>query len=191
MKNIKGFSAISVIILAVLIGGGYAVWQNKTITPPPTLPKGEGIESWKTYKDERYGFEVKYPGNYAFRKIGSMVTFSDVSNVPITLTGPLLGSANFNDLVLATHVLNIFGKTGNSDPTIFAKNNMSPSPELDYLNPDLALKFKANRTESVPSLPNGNYEGYVFQKNNEIYILYSLDTNTILSKMISTFKFTN
>ncbi|MFH1170193.1 MAG: hypothetical protein V1704_01395 [Candidatus Vogelbacteria bacterium] len=72
-KN-KGFSAVAlVILLAVLIGGGYVMWQKQTITPPSALPEGEGtptsplggglegVKNWKTYRNDEYGFEFKYP----------------------------------------------------------------------------------------------------------------------------------
>ncbi|MFH1170109.1 MAG: hypothetical protein V1704_00915 [Candidatus Vogelbacteria bacterium] len=65
MKNNKGFSVIAiVVILAVLVVGGYAVWQKQTTTSPSALPEGEGTEDWKTYRNDEYGFEFKYPVDF-------------------------------------------------------------------------------------------------------------------------------
>lgn len=67
MTKNKGFSSIALIVIAVLVlGGGYWVWQNQTVTPPPALPEGEGtltsplggglegVENWKTYRNEEF-----------------------------------------------------------------------------------------------------------------------------------------
>ncbi|MEK7621810.1 MAG: hypothetical protein AAB415_01390 [Patescibacteria group bacterium] len=73
----KSKSGIFLIILPVLlIIGGYWLWQGKNITPPSALPEGEGtytsplgggsegVEGWKTYRNDKYGFEFKYPPEY-------------------------------------------------------------------------------------------------------------------------------
>ncbi len=83
MSKHQGFSAIALIIIIAVLGiGGYFVWKNQTVTPPSALPKGEGTSTsplggglpageagsegvdtanWKTYRNEKYGFEFKYP----------------------------------------------------------------------------------------------------------------------------------
>ncbi|MEK7585611.1 MAG: hypothetical protein AAB455_03825 [Patescibacteria group bacterium] len=80
-KN-KGFSAIIlIIILAVVVGGGYGVWKNRVEVPEPTggsptsttpspLGRGSGgVEGWKTYRNDEYGFEFKYPTQLSFDEI--------------------------------------------------------------------------------------------------------------------------
>ena len=77
MLQNKGFSRLALIIIAVLIlGGGYWVWQNQTVTPPSALPEGEGtltsplggglegVENWKTYTDSELGLSFKYPATW-------------------------------------------------------------------------------------------------------------------------------
>ena len=62
IKNKQGFSAVAlVIIIAVLAIGGYAVWQkqdNSLSTP------SVDTTNWKTYRNDKYGFEFKYPNEW-------------------------------------------------------------------------------------------------------------------------------
>lgn len=71
MNNKHGFSAVVIIIiLAVIAVGGYAVWKNQTAPPAPNSPPDTNItlpisnldtSDWKTYRNDEYGFEMKYP----------------------------------------------------------------------------------------------------------------------------------
>ncbi len=65
-----GFSAIilAVIIVLAVVGGGLMAWKRgwipkfsvATQTPTPTPASGE-TANWKTYANNDYGFEFKYP----------------------------------------------------------------------------------------------------------------------------------
>ncbi|MBU0466463.1 MAG: hypothetical protein KKF39_02175, partial [Nanoarchaeota archaeon] len=55
-----------VLALSVLVGGGILGYQEYTArqeTPTPTSPIEE-TANWKVYRNEEYGFEVKYPEDW-------------------------------------------------------------------------------------------------------------------------------
>ena len=74
MFNQKGFSKIAIIIIVlILIGGAYFVFskKDKNIPAQDTENKSSqskqssvgnlSLDNWKNYRNDQYGFEIKYP----------------------------------------------------------------------------------------------------------------------------------
>ncbi len=67
MKNKQGFSGLVTIIIIAILIGGYAVWKKQAVAPTDDSLSTLGVDrdvdttDWKTYRNEHYGFEVKYP----------------------------------------------------------------------------------------------------------------------------------
>ncbi len=92
-----------VLILALLVGGGI-LWLTKTQEVPftqlPELEKPEKVvkdetADWKTYRNEEYGFELKYPKNITIKKqdfsepgsIRFAIDFGKISNnLPVRIS---------------------------------------------------------------------------------------------------------
>ncbi len=63
--NTKGFTPVVLVLIVVVlvaIGAvGYFVARNGQPPPPASSPSSTDTTSWKTYRNEQYGFEFKYP----------------------------------------------------------------------------------------------------------------------------------
>ncbi len=84
---------ILAVVVLVLIGGAVFVWEKKTSQEMPQSELKEvvkiventdtnyvDISDWRTYHNEEYGFEIKYPSEWgipeSFRLIGGIPTMS-------------------------------------------------------------------------------------------------------------------
>ncbi len=86
-KGISTPIGILIIVLTVFLAGGIMAWQHQQyksleveVIEVKTLKKEVKDETadWKTYRNEEYGFEVKYPSNL---RLGKIYYNSDVAPI--------------------------------------------------------------------------------------------------------------
>lgn len=84
-KNQKGLAPILIVILVVLIVGGYFVYSNystnQTQPEPTETPNPDETAGWQTYINTEYKYSLKYPQGWTVEAKGD----SDITTFPAPL----------------------------------------------------------------------------------------------------------
>lgn len=180
MKNLKfqkGISPIiAVILLAVILIGGGAYYfgqqQVKQISKPSVADE---TAKWKTYTNDRYKYEFKYPATHDIAAFGN----NEVEISPV-ISVCLKGDCAF------------FSVNSYED-----KNNLSITDWLMNIRPDL---YNA-KTDSKQDIIINNYDAIKISRELDVsyYLIHNSNINDIGfgyssklgAQILSTFKFTN
>jgi hypothetical protein len=212
----KGTSSALLVILGIMMVGGIAfaaltLWQQGLLggflakpTPTPTLapeptPTPDPTADWKTYTNEKYGFEFKYPSKKAAefleepyngfcnddkrRGVVSLLLWPEGKKLPVV--GEEIG---VNDVSLF-----IYGEEN--------KENLSTEKWVEKNCPQLLSGYKKENYE-ISGLSAVKYtridEGmgapgiqpYIFLlKNNKLFYIHPYGNKDIFDQILATFKF--
>jgi len=155
-----------IIILAIIVGGG-ALWYVKRPEQPyqpPEIKKSE-TASWKTYKNEEYGYEIKYPKDWELTGSEGKTNIS----YPYKVMG-----IEVRDITLADFIKE-YEKPDMGEKIIKQEDYVLDNIEGVKLTATTGLGIDRN---------------YIFIiKNNKSYIIDFYDFEPLHLNIISTFKF--
>jgi hypothetical protein len=123
----KSIFIVGIIIVLALITGG-AVWYVKNQKYEPVAENGQipvasepivaatSTAEWLTYRNEEYGFEIKYPGDYIFKEIkgGVYLKHPTYDFVPISPAKGGAVSITLANTTIENHIKSI----ENTDPPL-------------------------------------------------------------------------
>ena len=172
--------------LLMLLSGGFATWFFLNPAPEENfeevaLTKRNETADWKTYRNEEYGFEFKYPKELILQE------YSD-KNYPVAslnFPGDDMGGKSIN-INIETGTLNLAEKDLNSQGRFISKEKIiTVNSEFDlFVNQEILQ-------EGIPKNAGLIFVTALTQKDNIIYSFGTIGPGSlnILKEVLSTFKF--
>jgi uncharacterized protein YpmB len=188
-KKISTSIAIEVIFILVITVAGFTCWQYGEIRkeenqmPEVQIPEKRetagsssefsATEGWNIYRNEEYGFEVKYPKDW------------EIENKEIK--NPISGSYLSINQLENMQNLNL-DEWFNENTIVDGRPTLLRSSESTVIN---GVKAKILNSDLNP--PNPLWHVHIADKNNRIFSLYAYSSTTIdiniFNQMLSTFRF--
>ena len=159
-KNIWVIIALVVIVI-IIVGGGVYWWQKTTekkSTEEPTPKPVDETANWESYRNEGYGFEIRYPGDI-FQLDEKGATLSHTLR-----SFHKYSSKDGSDLGLA------------EDITIVFRKEIDECEDMEKSLKDIALPFKSGDIKGLEYETGAEGEGVVYycvrdDENKNIFLI--------------------
>jgi len=182
----KILNIVGVVIAIVAIGAGVYSMTQKEVAPLVSNEnpvENEELKEWKTYKNEEYGFEFKYPENW----IMETETNSDVTTIIARPNYQIIDEQVIQPINLSVGISNKNiivdrGNIGWDGITLSGKAALDTGWKTDLDRQD--------RVIVISNTPIYIGVGYSTLKTSVFPWYLPEDSKDVLDKILSTFKFT-
>jgi hypothetical protein len=193
---------ILILVLVIAVGAGVLWYADNYVKKLVINNNGNGDKTngdkteeidtsgWQTYRNEEYGFEVKYPEDFDMElppensstiiEIHKLLKYTEFNGSKIVedLLSLSVRKVN-NDLTLEGYV----NWLNNSDPMFPKVENQS-----EYIIDNVAVKkLSGSRAENIGK--NDIHDIFIRRNNKSYVIRYNHEDSAIQNKILSTFKF--
>ncbi len=180
--------------------------QNAPTTQPTTKPQAsptDPLADWQIYTDSKYGFEFKYPKGHELDELdlpvrtSNGVTYAGEHTIIFGIKDKSFWDMNYNDLIFFS--VKFKPDIGTAEEFLQnafpdANNDTAHSYSRGIKNGHIIKTTFAGRPAiiDVTSYLSGAYKTiYISGKDNNYYLVISQGSNAeVLSKILTTFKFT-
>ena len=179
---------IIVIIVAILAVGAVVLvyqyyWQPQTAPAPPE-PSADETANWKTYRNEEYGFEIKYPNDwYIYANNSSDVFIQSTKEESGGIPGPHINAFEIEAKSITLNTTLLQAIQGRVDE--IKKAGINFTQENIKIGGKDGLKIKT----VCEGVGCGAPEWFVINGNYFYYFNSNLGYSNIFDQILSTFRF--
>jgi hypothetical protein len=188
-----------VFVFGIIIGAG-SLWFSARQEPfyqPPEIKKSE-TASWKTYNNEEYKYEVKYPNDWVLdEKIKETVTLNSPENEKIRKdieAGKVYGEGYMRDIIISYY--SSVSEEPENKANKFGAVTIDELIQRDTLITPLGqITFAGEKAYEVIWGGFGAYYSILIEKNNHLYVITfgnqedKSKLTEIEKQILSTFRF--
>jgi len=181
----KIWITLGVVIVVAAIGGYFLLKQKPELsTPVQQSQVVDETADWKTYRSEKFGFELKYPADWWVTEVPGGIALSE-KKISDFKEGEKILTLSFG-----SHIVYESYKRRNSIEEVAEEIKNSEKWQQSGFDCNLLKVLGRKAVDCFREISTGNdRQIYFLDDNGDEFSIHDLITNNVSEKILSTFKF--